>query len=74
VVVARLRSIAGRLGIGVGALAVGWTLAVEGVTGAICGARRPDQVDGWIAASDLARDVISFSHLDAAGDERSTRR
>jgi len=73
-VVARLRSMAGRLGIGVGALAVGWTLPVEGVTGAICGARRPDQVDGWIAASDLARDVISFSHLDAAGDERSTRR
>jgi aryl-alcohol dehydrogenase-like predicted oxidoreductase len=73
-VVGLLRSAAGRLGIGVGALAVAWTLAVEGVTGAICGARRPDQVDGWIVASDVALDMISFSHFEVAGDERSTRR
>jgi aryl-alcohol dehydrogenase-like predicted oxidoreductase len=73
-VVGRLRPVAGRLGIGVGALAVAWTLAVEGVTGAIGGARRPDQVDGWIVASDVALDVISFSHFEAAVGERSTRR
>ncbi len=49
-----LRPIADRLGIPVAALAAAWTLSVEGVTGAICGARRPAQVDGWIAAGDVA--------------------
>jgi aryl-alcohol dehydrogenase-like predicted oxidoreductase len=44
----RLRSIAGGIGITVGALVVAWTLTTEGVTGAICGARTPEQVDGWI--------------------------
>ena len=61
-VLSRLRSVADRLGIGVGALAVAWTLAVEGVTGAICGARRRDQVDGWIVAADAVSAMISFSH------------
>ena len=35
------------------AVAVAWVLAWEGVTGAIVGARRPDQIDGWLAAVDL---------------------
>ncbi|HSD49502.1 MAG TPA: aldo/keto reductase [Actinomycetota bacterium] len=48
-----LRPLAERLGIPVPALAAAWTLSVEGVTGAICGARRPDQVEGWIAAGDV---------------------
>jgi aryl-alcohol dehydrogenase-like predicted oxidoreductase len=48
-----LRPIATRLGTTVGAIAVAWTLAVPGVTGAIVGARRPNQVDGWIAAGHL---------------------
>jgi aryl-alcohol dehydrogenase-like predicted oxidoreductase len=48
-----LRPIATRHGTTVGAIAVAWTLAVPGVTGAIVGARRPNQVDGWIAAGHL---------------------
>lgn len=48
-----LRPIAERLGIPVPALAAAWTLSVEGVTGAICGARRPTQVEGWIAAGEV---------------------
>jgi aryl-alcohol dehydrogenase-like predicted oxidoreductase len=48
-----LRPIAARNGISVGALAVAWTLAWPGVTGAIVGARSPQQVDGWLAASSL---------------------
>jgi len=63
--VGRLRSVAGRLGIGVGALAVAWTLAVEGVTGAICGARRPDQVDGWIVAADVMLDAGAAAEAEA---------
>ena len=34
----------------VAAVAVAWALAWPGVTGAIVGARRPEQVDGWIDA------------------------
>ncbi len=30
-----------------------WTLAWRGVTGAIVGARSPEQVDGWLAAATL---------------------
>jgi aryl-alcohol dehydrogenase-like predicted oxidoreductase len=46
--VERLRPLAARLGMSLSALAVAWTLAVPGVTGAIVGARRAEQVDGWI--------------------------
>ncbi len=46
-----LKPIAARHGISVGALAVAWTLAWPGVTGAIVGARSPQQVDGWLAAA-----------------------
>jgi aryl-alcohol dehydrogenase-like predicted oxidoreductase len=49
----RLQAIAGRLGCSLAELSVAWTLAVPGVAGAIVGARSPDQVDGWIGASDL---------------------
>lgn len=51
--VERIRALAERLGTTVPAVAVAWTLAIPGVTGAIVGARRPDQVDGWLPASDL---------------------
>jgi len=36
------------------AVAVAWTLAWPGVTGAIVGARKPVQVDGWIDAATLS--------------------
>jgi len=48
-----LRPIARRHGVTVAAVAVAWTLAWTGVTGAIVGARSPDQVDGWIGAASL---------------------
>ena len=48
----RLRPIADRLGCSLASLAVAWTLSVPGVTGAIVGARRPDQVDDWLAAGE----------------------
>jgi aryl-alcohol dehydrogenase-like predicted oxidoreductase len=34
-------------------VAIAWTLAWPGVTGAIVGARSPEQVDGWIGAATL---------------------
>ena len=39
--------------VGAAAVAIAWTLAWPGVTGAIVGARRPAQVDGWLAAASL---------------------
>lgn len=49
-----LRPIAQRRGTTVAAVAVAWTLAWPGVTGAIVGARSPEQVDGWVRAATLA--------------------
>jgi aryl-alcohol dehydrogenase-like predicted oxidoreductase len=66
-----LRPIAGRLDCTLPELAVAWTLAWTGVDGAIVGARRPDQVDGWIEAADvtLGRDDLDeiARALDATG-------
>ena len=45
-----LRGIARRRDTTVAAIAVAWTLAWPGVTGAIVGARSPEQIDGWIDA------------------------
>jgi aryl-alcohol dehydrogenase-like predicted oxidoreductase len=48
-----LRPIAARHETTVAAVAVAWALAWPGVTGAIVGARTPEQVDGWIGAASL---------------------
>jgi aryl-alcohol dehydrogenase-like predicted oxidoreductase len=48
-----LRSVAQRHGATVSAVAIAWTLAWPGVTGAIVGARSAQQVDGWIGAATL---------------------
>ena len=45
-----LKPIAARHGATVAAVAVAWTLSWNGVSGAICGARTPEQVDGWVNA------------------------
>ena len=48
-----LRPIARRHDTSVSAIAIAWTLAWPGVTGAIVGARTPKQVDGWIGAASI---------------------
>lgn len=48
-----LRPIAERHGTTVSAVAVAWTLAWPGVSGAIVGARSPSQVSGWVRAATL---------------------
>ena len=45
-----LRPVAERHGTTVSAVAIAWTLAWPGVTGAIVGARSPEQIDGWLDA------------------------
>jgi aryl-alcohol dehydrogenase-like predicted oxidoreductase len=49
-----LRPIARRHDTSVSSIAIAWTLAWPGVTGAIVGARTPEQVDGWIGAASIA--------------------
>jgi aryl-alcohol dehydrogenase-like predicted oxidoreductase len=56
-----LRPIAKRHATSVSAVAIAWTLAWPGVTGAIVGARTPAQVDGWIDAASL---VLTTQDLD----------
>ncbi len=48
-----LRPIAARHHTTVAAVAVAWTLAWPAVSGAIVGARSPQQVDGWLGAATL---------------------
>jgi aryl-alcohol dehydrogenase-like predicted oxidoreductase len=48
-----LRPVADRHGVAPAAVAVAWTLAFPGATGAIVGARSPHQVDGWRPAATL---------------------
>jgi aryl-alcohol dehydrogenase-like predicted oxidoreductase len=68
-----LRPIAERHGVSVGVVAIAWTLAWRGVTGAIVGARSPQQVDGWLAAASLeltgddVQAIASALHRTGAG-------
>jgi aryl-alcohol dehydrogenase-like predicted oxidoreductase len=62
----RLRPIADRLETTVTGLAIAWTLAVPGVTGAIVGVRRPEQVEGWLPAATLELDPATLSELEHA--------
>jgi aryl-alcohol dehydrogenase-like predicted oxidoreductase len=61
-----LRPIAERHGVTASAVAIAWTLASRGVTGAIFGARSPEQVDGWIAAGSLDLDTSDLARIAGA--------
>ena len=61
-----LRPVAERHGVAPAAVAVAWTLAFPGVTGAIVGARSPRQVDGWLAAATLELKDDDLSDIAAA--------
>src|SRR6202043_1470673 len=61
-----LRPIAQRHGVSVSAVAIAWTLAWPGVTGAIVGARTPAQVDGWIQAASLELTAADLEEIEAA--------
>jgi aryl-alcohol dehydrogenase-like predicted oxidoreductase len=61
-----LRPVAERHGVTPAAVAVAWTLAFPGVTGAIVGARNPGQVDGWLPAATLELKEDDLSDIAAA--------
>jgi aryl-alcohol dehydrogenase-like predicted oxidoreductase len=56
-----LGPVATRHGTSVSSIAIAWTLAWPGVSGAIVGARTPKQVDGWIGAASI---TLSTQDLD----------
>jgi aryl-alcohol dehydrogenase-like predicted oxidoreductase len=68
-----LRPVAERHDVSPAAVAVAWTLAFPGVTGAIVGARSPRQVDGWLPAATLELkdddlgDIADAIHASGAG-------
>jgi len=68
-----LRPVAERHSVTPAAVAIAWTLSFPGVTGAIVGARRPGQVDGWLPAASLElkeddlADIAAAVHATGAG-------
>jgi aryl-alcohol dehydrogenase-like predicted oxidoreductase len=61
-----LRPVAERHGATVSAVAVAWTTHWPGVTGAIVGARSPEQVDGWMGAASVALAADDLAEIAAA--------
>jgi aryl-alcohol dehydrogenase-like predicted oxidoreductase len=61
-----LREIAARHGVSPAALAVGWTLRHPAVTGAIVGARGPEQIDELASASGIGDEVWSEPFFSSA--------
>jgi aryl-alcohol dehydrogenase-like predicted oxidoreductase len=61
-----LRPLAGRHGVSVAAVAIAWVLAWPGVTGAIVGARRPEQVEAWPAAAALTLEPSDLDEIATA--------
>jgi aryl-alcohol dehydrogenase-like predicted oxidoreductase len=58
--------VAERHGVSPGAVAIAWTLSFPAVTGAIVGARSPEQVDGWLPAANLALGEDDLAEIAAA--------
>ena len=63
VIRAGLLTIAERFGCDVSAIALSWVLNWPGVTGAIVGARRPDQVDGWLQTKDVKLSAADLEEI-----------
>ncbi|MEW6581559.1 MAG: aldo/keto reductase [Actinomycetota bacterium] len=61
-----LRPVADRHGTSVASVAIAWTLAWPGVTGAIVGARSPGQVEGWLDADAVALLAADLDEIAAA--------
>jgi aryl-alcohol dehydrogenase-like predicted oxidoreductase len=61
-----LADVAARRGVSTAAVAVAWTLAWPGVTAAIVGARRPEQLDDWIGAPEVELTDAELDEIAAA--------
>jgi aryl-alcohol dehydrogenase-like predicted oxidoreductase len=70
--VERLREVGARHGASPGEVAIAWTLRDPVVTGAIVGARSPEQVDGWIGAAALRLSPEEIAEIESAIPEPVT--
>ena len=66
----RLRGIAGAAGLSVAQLVTAWTVAQPGITVALCGAKRPRQIEESAAALHASLSDEQFAAIDAALAER----
>ena len=66
--VRRLRDIGKLHGYAPGAVAVAWTLRHSAVTGAIVGARKPDQVDDVVAAATIHLTQSDLAEIESIGE------
>lgn len=64
-----LKPIAARHKTTVSAVAIAWVLSWPGVTGAIVGARSPEQVDGWLPSATVALDAADLDDITRAIDQ-----
>jgi aryl-alcohol dehydrogenase-like predicted oxidoreductase len=62
--VARLKVLAGELGITISQLAIAWLLRDEAITSAICGAKRPSQIEETAAAGDVVLDAETLATIE----------
>jgi len=69
-----LRPVAERHGTTPAAVAVAWTLEWAGVSGAIVGARSPEQVDGWIGAARVQLTAADLQEIAAAAGATAKRK
>jgi aryl-alcohol dehydrogenase-like predicted oxidoreductase len=68
-IVEKLRDLGSRHGRSPGEVAIAWTLRTRAVTGAIVGARRPDQIDGMLGAGAFrlsSEEILEIERLLAA--------
>jgi aryl-alcohol dehydrogenase-like predicted oxidoreductase len=65
----RLAQVAEQHGVSRAAAAVAWTLGFRGVSGAIVGARSPEQIDGWIDAAGVHLTPADYEHVGIRGTD-----
>lgn len=70
--VTRLQEIAETAGINLPTLVIAWALQMPGVTGAIVGARMPEQVEGWLSAGSVNLSEQVLLEISAAIDTTRT--
>ena len=63
--VERLRAIGARHGRSPSEVAIAWTLRLPAVTGAIVGARRPAQIDGFLGAATFRLSAEEIAEIES---------
>jgi len=68
----RLREISEEIGKTVSQVVINWTIHQPGITAALCGAKRADQIEETAGAMGWKLDTEQLARIDAALEERGT--